>query len=307
MLPSKDVATLAKEVVLAVVKVNDPACAALRTDFAVPYLNSWVVVLDPKGETLASWLGDAAGGGCDKDRVGQFPANVVALIRRSLSRAESVEELERRWQAHRGDMEAFERLAKRLAEMHRHRQLRQLCSDAASDPALPEQERDEYRLREYIARASDHTESRSTAASRAKFVRDGERLLMKLAGHPKSAELVNVLFASGYAHTFDVPARSARAIARLRRAARSAADAGAAEQRVRQLVEVRRKWIAEMEEFVRTSDRPSTKTFLAAILGDAEAAIQLFSQPPYSEVAEYREWLREAKAKAERERHQASQ
>jgi hypothetical protein len=44
----------------------------------------------------------------------------------------------------------------------------------------------------------------------------------------------------------------------------------------------------------------------AAILGDAEAAIQLFSQPPYSEITEYGDWLQEVKAKAKREQKRAS-
>jgi len=307
LLPSKDIQTLARDVLLVVVKRDDPACAALRTEFAVPFLNSWVVVLDPKGETLASWIGDAAGGGCDKDRVDMFPTNLVGLIRRSLSRGETVEELERRWRENLGDREAFESLGERLEEMHRHGHLRQFCTEAATHPSLPEQHRNEYRLREFVARASDAGERLPTPAWRVKFVRDGERLLVELAGHPRSADLIDVLFASGYAHAFDVPARSARAIARLRRATRRAADPGALEERVRQLAEVRDRWIAETTAFLQKTDRPSTKNIIAASLGDAQAAIQLFSGPPYNEIPEYRDWLREANAKAKRQRQQAPQ
>jgi hypothetical protein len=302
LLPSKAITKLSKEVVLVVVKQDDPACAALRTEFAVPYLNSWVVVLDAKGETLASWIGDAAGGGCDKDKLALFPGKLVELIRRSLDQAESVEELERRWKADLSNADSFERLAERLAEMHRRHRLSQVCIDAAADPSLPEQKRNEYRLRAFIARASDHSERRFTPASKAKFVREGERLLIELAGHPKSTDLVDILFATDYAHGFDVPARSDRAIARLRRAKRRASDPGALEERIRQLSEAREKWIEEMTAFLQKSDSATTKNFLAATLGDAEAAIQLFSQPPYNEVPQYREWLREANEKAERER-----
>ena len=55
LLPSKVLRDLCQQVVVAVVKRDDPACATLRQEFAVPFLNSWVVVLDDKGETLASW------------------------------------------------------------------------------------------------------------------------------------------------------------------------------------------------------------------------------------------------------------
>jgi hypothetical protein len=97
LLPSKDIAALGERVTLAVVRTNDPPCAELRKEFNVPFLNSWVVVLDIKGETLASWIGDAAGAGCKQSSVGKFPSNMAALIRKSLRRTESLQELERQW------------------------------------------------------------------------------------------------------------------------------------------------------------------------------------------------------------------
>jgi hypothetical protein len=50
-------------------------------EFAIPCLNSWVIVLDGHGETLASWIGDAAGAGCNKRSVDKFPRNLVRWIR----------------------------------------------------------------------------------------------------------------------------------------------------------------------------------------------------------------------------------
>jgi hypothetical protein len=305
LLPSKEVRRLAKDVTLIVVRREDSACGAWRKEFAVPFFNSWVVVLDSKGETLASWMGDTAGGGCDKDRVKEFPGNLVRLIRRSLSRCETVEELERRWRTDLGDVEVFELLSKRLGEMLRHSQLRRLCAETATDPSLPEQQRNEYRLREFVARASDISERRPSRASRSEFVRDGERLLVELAGHPRSADLVDALFARGYAHAFDVPGRTARALTRLRRASRQAADPGALDERVRHLSEMCDQWIAETRKWLEKTDRSSTRNIIAAMLGDAEAAIQAFSEPPYSEIPEYRNWLKEAKAKARGERQQS--
>jgi hypothetical protein len=291
---------LCKQVVVAVVKRDEAGCAELRTELAIPFLNSWVVVLDGKGETLASWIGDAAGHGCKKNSVDQFPRNLVRLVRKSLERSETVEELERRWKSRQHDTELFERLASRLAEMHAYDRVRQLCEEAAASPELSGPQRDGFRIRAFIARASDHAERLSTRKARAHFVREGEKLLVELAGHPKAAGLVGVLFARGYAHTFDVPAHSARAIARLERACREAADGAALKERIRELVARREKWIEVTSESLRRTEGASAKSFLAATLGDAQAAIELCSQPPYKEYPEYREWLRQARRKVER-------
>ncbi len=298
MLPSKGIRALSKQVVVAVVKTEDPRCAEMRKEFGIPYLNSWVVVLDAKGETLASWIGDVAGGGCNKRSVDKFPANLVKLIRSSLKRSETVEELERRWKCNQRDIQVFESLTSRLQEMDAYSRLRKLCQDAASNPALPKQRRDELRLRAFIARA----EESSTLIARTRFVQDGEKLLVELASHPKASDLVDVLFSSGYARAFDVPTRSARAMARLKKASRRAADAGQLRERIHQLSEIREKWIEQTRKFLQESKDPSTKSFFAATLGDARAAIKLSSRPPYSEDPEYRRWFREAKAKIERER-----
>jgi hypothetical protein len=304
LLPSTDIRAVAKDAILVVLRRDDPACAALRTEFAVPFLSSWVVVLDSRGETLASSFGDVAGGGCDQDRVKAFPGNLARLIRRTLTRRQTVEELERWWRAHPNNRTAFEKLRDRLSDMLLYGQLRRLCSEAATNRSLPKRRRNEYRLLEFVARASDSGEGWRTPESRAKFVRDGERLLIELAGHPRSADLVDALFASGYAHAFDVPARTARAIARLRRAASRAADPGALEERIRQLLEVRDRWVETTTAWLRKTEMPSAKDHIAALLGDAEAAIRLFSELPYREMPGYRDWLRQAQEKAERQRQQ---
>src|SRR5207253_2983811 len=93
-----------------------------------------------------------------------------------------------------------------------------------------------------------HAEGLSTRTARARFVREGERLLVELAGHAKVAGLVGALFSRGYAHTFDVPAQSARAIARLERACREAADVTALKERIRELAGMREEWIAVTSE-----------------------------------------------------------
>jgi hypothetical protein len=305
LLPSKAIRALCKQTVVAVVRRDDPGCGELRQEFDIPFLNSWVIVLDGKGETLASWMGDVAGEGCTQRAAEKFPRNLVKFIRRSLERGETVEELERRWRNRPHDTERFEGLARRLAEMHAYGRLRQLCREGAANPELSQSQRDGFRIRAFIARASDNTERLSTRTARARFVREGEMLLVELAAHPQAAGLVGALFSRGYAHTFDVPTRSAQAIARLERACRGAADATPLKERIRELAAMREEWIAVTTEALRTSGEAFARKFLAATLGDARAAIKLCSRPPYSEYPKYREWLQEARRKAEREHQRA--
>lgn len=287
---------------MTVLRCEDPECAELRKEFAVPFLNSWVVVLDGKGETLASWMGDGAGAGCTEHAADRFPRNLARLIHKSLERTETVEELERRWRSRPHDGARFEALALRLREMFAHGKLRQCCLEAAANPRLTPLQRDDYRIQALNAWASDHSHQERTRKARAAFVREGEQLLVELAGHPRVSELVGALFSRGYAHTFDVPGKCARAIARLAKAARQAADPDSLKKRIQELADMRDKWVAHQTEALQRITEQSFKDYFAAILGDARAAIRLCSRPPYSEHAEYREWLREAKRKRQRER-----
>src|SRR5262249_10337023 len=104
------------------------------------------------------------------------------------------------------------------------------------------------------------------------------------------------------AHTFDVPGKSARAIARLERASRQVVDGTALKERIRELAEMREKWIARTTEIFQRTAHRTVKSFLAATLGAARDAIKLCSQPPCSEDPKYRQWLQEARRKMERGR-----
>jgi hypothetical protein len=301
LLPSKAIRALCKQVAVVALRRDDPCCAELREEFAIPFLNSWVVVLDRSGETLASWMGDGAGAGCTDRSAARFARNLAKLIRVSLERKETVEELERRWKAWPQDLERFERLNRRLQEMNAHGRLGQLCQEAAANPALPGSQRDGFRIRAFIARAYDGRVRHSTRAARARFVREGERLLVELAGHPEAGGLVSALFAAGYAHAFDVPGRSARAIARLERACHEAADAAPLKERIGEFARMREEWIAVTTEALGKMKDTFGKRYFGALLGDAQAAIKFCSRPPYRDYPRYREWLRDARRKVERE------
>jgi hypothetical protein len=302
LLPSKEIAALAAQVTLVVVRKADPRCAELRKEFGVPYLNSWVVVLDGRGETLASWIGDAAGAGCMKSETARFPRKMVALIRRSLRITESLQQLARRWQTDPSNMAVFESYARRLQQMNAFDRLQQICHAQAKNPQLKEEQRNDFRVREYLARGYGHGRDLHTGRGRTRFALQGEKLLVELADHPKASELPQALFGFVYAHGFDVPARSADAIARLEKTSSKLPNPSPAKVRIAQLERIVRDWIKEMERLLPKAKNTMQKQFIAASLGDAHAAIDLFSQPGYKDVPEYGERLRAARRKL-RQRH----
>lgn len=297
LLPSKEIAKLSRQVTLAVARRTDPVWNDLREEFSIPFFNSWVVVLDGKGETLASWIGDAAGGNCRQDAVAKFPANMAALIQKSLRVSESLQELERHCRQDPANLSAFDNYSRRLQQMHAFARLQGICATQARNPRLGDEQRNNFRIREYLARGSAHGRDLHTDKGRVRFAREGETLLVELAAHPRAAELPGALFGTVYAHGFDVPTRTAEAISRLEQAARMLPHPKSLNDRIRQLRQLARDWTKEMKEYLRKADAGSQKQFLAASLGDAQAAIELFSQPGYKDVPEYRERVRAAKKK----------
>src|SRR5262249_51680821 len=171
----------------------------LRAEFSVPFLNSWVVVLDARGETLASWIGDAAGAGCKQSAAKRFPRSMATLIRQSLQVTESLEELERRWMKDPRNIQKFDNYSCRLPAMHAFARLREVCRQQSMDPRLSAEERNEFRLREFLARSEGRGHELDSGKGRSQFAQEGERLLVELADHLRSADLLSALFGSVYA------------------------------------------------------------------------------------------------------------
>jgi hypothetical protein len=299
LLPSTEIRALSQRVILVVVKRADARCAKLRTEFGVATGNSWVVVLDTKGETLASWIGDAAGAACDERTADRFARNLVSGIDESLRRTETEQELERRWKKNRSDTAAFERFSERLKEALAFPRLRQICHEAAANPALAKDVRSQFKLSEFIARGLDSSGHLLTQNWRAAWIREGEELLVNLASHSNATELVGAMFSTGYAHGFDVPARAARAIARLRRRAGKLDDPTHLTKCICALAKCRAEWIGQMKTHLDGVEDMSAEKYLdlTASLGDAQAAIDLYSRTPFSDSPHAQEWLRCAKAK----------
>jgi hypothetical protein len=298
LLPSKAIRSLGRRVVLTAVRAEDTRCVKLREEFSVPYLNSWVVVLDRRGETLASWIGDVAGACCTEESAGMFPGQLARLVRKSLRRTASVQELERHWRKSPGNLTAFDALATRLGEMCAFDRLRHLCREAAANPSLSEGERNDLRLQEFLAWSNGDQGGLHTRQGRTQFLREGENLLVELAHHPRAAELPEPLFRCGCAHGFDVPAQSARVIERLEKRAQKLKDPAALQERIGQFATRRREWIEWAQACLDDAEDASLNRYFAAQLGDAQAAIALCAEPGYCDDPEYLHWAREARRKA---------
>jgi len=117
-------------------------------------------------------MGDAAGSGCRESAAAKFPGSMARLIRKSLRIAESLEELERRWQKDIGDLSKFDSYARRLQQMHRFDRLQEICRVQAENPRLTADMRKDFRIREFLARGSACRSDLHTGKGRARFAHE---------------------------------------------------------------------------------------------------------------------------------------
>lgn len=298
LLPSKEVRGLAEKVVLAALKAENPACEELRKEFDIPWTNSWVVVLDSKGETLDCWVGDSAGAGCDEKTASQFPAMLVTKIEQSLARTTSLQALQREWDKSPNDTVAMDALLQRLAELSAFRKAIEVCEHRASDPSVSEEIRNLCRWRAFENKFNRDQDSDDP--DQVKLAAEGEKLLADLAGHPQAEAFAESLFAFAYTRGFDVPAQCAAGLERLEKMARTHKDPGPLRKRIQQLTSILARWTEEIRQILAATE-PNEQGFHAASLGDAKATIEFFSKPPLSDYPEYQKWVQQAKEKLERE------
>ena len=126
MLPSKEMKALCAKVPVAAIGINDPLSKRLMKEFSVPYVSSWVVVLNNKGEAVASFQGDAASAGCTKETANKFPQLLVKKINDCVAWTKSVVALETRWKTTKAEVD-FENLVKLLVDMKAYGKAAWVC------------------------------------------------------------------------------------------------------------------------------------------------------------------------------------
>jgi hypothetical protein len=290
LLPSSEFKALCGRMPVAVVKGNPVA-----QEFDISCGNSWVVVLDGKGETLDSFLGDLVGQGCTQESAGAFPVDLASRIEDCLRRTESLQELERRWLSQPwGGSKAFiglEAYAKRAMEMSAIRHLAKRCDEVLTQ-CPPEEKEMRWLLRVmvYLARLQDNFGCIRQRESRDRLIEEGMELLLEQPAHPKAVEVSKALF-EVLQQTFDFPGRTKACAERLRKA--GAQDhAEALSQDLSKVL----AWLqSSLPEF-----KGREKARYSAILGDAEAALKLAEDPACKAVLEQFGLLDEAQERLAR-------
>lgn len=301
LLPSKDIAALQDFADLAATRGKDGENQKLCAEFEVPIRGAWVVVLDGQGETLASFLADACGSGCNEASKGQFPNKVAEGIRRQLAQKESIQHLERTWRAKPEDLDALDALAKRHFAFFRIRGLERFCERERANEGLPERTREALRIYVFLARSHGWYALGGEGLNKSELLAQGARLLVELPGHPAADEVAQALFdAEAHGLVFDVPARIEGLAEKLRARAKDSAQADRVKEHAEGLLKRLGPWRKQVEA-ERDKHKPGEfqHAYQAALLGDAEATLQVFGQKEYQTTNYYSDLVREARQKFE--------
>lgn len=303
LLPSPDVKKLCEKAVVVAVRRSDPACAELRKEFDIPYLNSFAIVLNPRGETMTSFMADTAGRGCTKESSDKFPEMVVAKIEDGLRKADSLQDLERRVESSPSDAAALKELQARIEEVTGFARLGRFLDKISVNPDLPAQVRADLRIQAFMAR-SRAPGIFTSRESKTRLAEEGEKLLVDLADHPGAEPIASTLFNVAYASQFDVPSKSAAGIERLRRQIRDHQKPSALRAVVDTLEKIRATWIERTEAARHQGEGKGaefTRAYNGVMLGDAPETVRFFGQPPYDRTPLYKTWVKEARERLERE------
>ncbi|MBI4230858.1 MAG: hypothetical protein HY608_08490 [Planctomycetes bacterium] len=271
---------------------DHPAADSLRREFDINVLNVWVVVLDGRGEILDSFMGDTAAGGCTEDATAKFPALLAERIDRALLVTETVEDLQRAWEAAPDDRAAFDRYATRLQETGAHRRCAEICREGGGNGAFPSALRAHMRVLGALSQPLYTDRTRREA-----FRTEVEEILVQNPLHPRAGELIPRLLGGG--DDFNVPTRVQACIARLEAAARSEVDPAPILVHAQALAAALARQ-AERMAVSRPDERDASRAYRAHWNGDARAVIEILDKPPHDADPRYRGWVAEARAALER-------
>lgn len=301
MLPSSEVAGLAKRVVLVAVRTRDEAAEEFRLEFDMPpsmrlRRNCWIVVLDGRGEALGRLSADRVGGDCTKESVSEFPAEVVKAVDACLKRTESTESLRKRFLADPVDEAAYQAVLRRYEEASSLPALSAACASAADEPERKTEARAMLSRRAFIL--SSETLVEAGWEERSKRIREGERLLVEGPDHALADGVVRGL-AKSLEYGFDIPEKSRQMLERLNGAA---AGSDALKGRIEALSRLISERISNLEseqKRLKARARPPKQALgvIAAQLGNAEETLRVFDADEYRLHDLWKGWVREAQEK----------
>ena len=314
LLPNAEFVALCGKAIVAAAPLKDAAGGEVAKEFGIEAQNSWFLVLDGKGETLARFSGDKAGAGCTKESASEFPAKIAAKLAEALKGSESVEELERRWQKDPAQAGLFDKLAARYDEMGATKRIAGLIQ-ALDGKDVPVSLRTGVRVFEFLTRWQSDPTLYSKAGAMRTYAEDGEKLLAEAPDHAKADDVVKALFNYGLGRAFDVPAKTAAMTGRLEEKAATMKDPATLRRHINKLSELSTNHVKQIEEQLKKlKNQPKggngsdfLRGFYAAQLGDAETAVRILSEAPPSFIDRApmaKELLAEAKEKLAKEKKQ---
>jgi hypothetical protein len=296
--PSADIAALGGKAVLAVSRSEETASSGLGREFAVIGLYAWIVVLDVKGETLASYMADSTGLPCAEEAKPLFPGRVAERIAKALEIKASLQALERAWRENPADAAALEALARSYSGCTKPRAFAALCESELANAKPDAPTKNLLRLYRFLAKVDPMYAFGGGDPERKDAVRaEAEGLLFELPEHAKAPDVEAALFETySGGVTFDVPGKIAAVAAKLRARAKDAPNAAGVDRRAKSLEDRATRWKQDTQE---EAAKKGHDVFIDVRLGDAKRTIEQFGGDEQSRNY-YKELLDEAHAKLER-------
>lgn len=292
LLPTREYREFARRQTIATAKTDTADAEALRSEFALPNFNAWIVVLDAKGETLDQFCPDTDSE-CTEASKFLFPSKLVGRVERALREPLSVQELERRWRAKPHDAAAFEVLASRLDQMCQRRRLSTICTAALKQKELSPAARAMIELQAFLAEARDFVYENESGKDA--LTRQGEVLLVRHPDHAL-APSVQVALSGLLKEGFDVPARWNASLARFEQAAKTPAQ----KSRLAAFKKERDEFllaISAARSHPEIAANDQALLWYASLLGDAPTTVRILGKPEFKDNPQYAGILRQAKAK----------
>jgi len=274
---SEALAALARKVGLGVVKSDN---VEFREEFGIDRGTAWIVVLDGKGETLAS----AAAGEKPEEQIPVF-----------LKRKESLQSLERGWTKDAKNLKTRDEYLARLEEAGVWAKAMPILDAIAADAAVPQAQREDARVRSFLVRRPSRVSAAEYRDTWAEAVKVGEAIAVELPGSPRAKEVIAKLHAL-ICCAFDIMPKLVACNDRMAVAAKALGHNPPVLPV--EFLSKQRILVKADQDGVTTQESEFDKAVTAAQLGQPDPVIAFFGQPPHDKDAQFQWWVEEAKKKA---------
>ncbi|MFC1587071.1 hypothetical protein ACFL54_02070 [Planctomycetota bacterium] len=287
LLSNQDFRNFCKKHFIAFIPRRHKEQLALSREFNINVGNSWLIVLDGKGETLCSMIGDSLGPRTDRNDASKFPPSAIKTIEILLKRKDSLQALERKALSDPNDIDTFSKFRQRLGECDNHRKSAEFCNSVLQNPDLEDAKREFYEFH-YIDSSAWNIFDEKDPYSRQLHLNIAVKAEQFLVAYPHSEnceKIVSLMFRYIYFGVFDVPGFSAEGIARLKEHAASlqGEDQVALNKHIAEIEKAREVRIKRLRQTYEEckNDKNANKTnigYYAALLGEIEDTVRYLNK-----------------------------